>query len=396
MTIGWIMEAAEDRRAEASSDMWPYYSSRQYQHYTCPLCGKVFLSVSALEEHQTRENYGLTHPLEAPEIYIMGEKLLDESVVRKQIEESELEILNSDECAVSRDGAPEKKCSVKELERILRECRESSLSVRLFHFRSFDGAILEKSYRISFRIPESELLDSVDRLFVRHLVKDGIQGKDIDRYQYELPKKALTDEYACALGDYAVGILLKDSPRSILTEVVDYNEFVAKMRSALEVLRHFERRIPLAVTACIRFNLNDFSRGAPEAIPELFESMRFFNDTIMGRIPNEGYFNTYRPEGTFELPVCPVDRTTQEILDALRLCHTSDISLSNKENIVRRIAQGDSRTSEYDLLKIRVILAYSFLRANSFKSAEPLLRKIRFDPFFGEWAQKAMEAMSEE
>ena len=44
----------------------------------------------------------------------------------------------------------------------------------------------------------------------------------------------------------------------------------------------------------------------------------------------------------------------------------------------------------------RVILAYSFLRANSFKSAEPLLRKIRFDPFFGEWAQKAMEAMSEE
>jgi len=153
----------------------------------------------------------------------------------------------------------------------LASCTTGICDVRVQDRRS--GAVAE--YRITFSIPDPATLDEIDEAFIRNLAREGIQHADITRFEGLLPSVGAERQYGDALGDYAVGVLLKERRWRSLAPV-SADDYATKMRKSLEVLKDFERAVASSVAACVRFNLNDFRSEMPAAVPRLNLCMRFF------------------------------------------------------------------------------------------------------------------------
>jgi hypothetical protein len=236
----------------------------------------------------------------------------------------------------------------------------------------------------------------VDKHFLQTLVLDELRHSDLQRFEDGLPVDMPAREYGGALGDYALGILLKER-RDVLRSQVGFEEFVVKMRSALEVLRLFHRPVALAVSSTIRFNLNDFHDYGTATATELEIGLRFFR-SITGSPPTSASPRPTvgpTPPTSSKHAVCPVDHISYHLLHACtRLAGGGTMSLAELEALRQYIIRGLTPVSEQDLAKIHVICAEGYMRLAQVANALWHLQAVQFPPSFKDWAQRRLEDIS--
>ena len=377
-TVGWIAEDAMERFAEARHR--PLAAIRLPSAIACPACGRAFPTLAALAEHVSR-----SHPLDLPVLYMLGQPLLREHVVRAPLALHDVAAAPCTYCEVRADGGPAQRLSPDAFREWWAQATDGTWSVRLVHERPVDGSRAVASYELRFRIPDPDALDHIDELVRHALVRDPLRVYDVERFHRDLPDNAAAREYGAALGDYAVGILLKE--RRTTRSQAGLDEFASKMRGALDTLCHFDRPVALAVCASIQFNLNSFLHRtrAETGVVELGAGFRFFRQITS---PATDYVDdgvVARAESTTELPICPVDAVSHRLLAACG--RLADAGLPSHEIDALLQLADEHPVTEQDFVKIRVICAEGWLRLGRSAEAIPLLRSLQHTPGFREWAR---------
>ena len=356
--------------------------------FRCSQCGRIFTSAEELRCH-----FSLDHPLELPALYVGGEPLLRESVIRAPVTETDVELVQCTRCGAQADGGTWQEFPLPAFRQRFAQAVNSTWNIRLIHERAFDNTRTEEEYHVRFRIPDVPALNLLDERFLRTLVLEELRHSDLERYCADLPVDAPAREYGAALGDYALGIILKERTNPPHAPI-GFDEFTVKMRSAMEVLKLFNRPIALAVSAAIRFNLNDFQfHGATDAT-ELEHGLRFFRSIIAETSSGEAAVELPLIRSTsFQRPVCPVDRVSHQLLGSCaRLAGGGVLPLAELEAL-RQLTRGMNPVSEQDLLKTHVICAAGYLRIGHATDAIPHLRAVQFDPGLRNWAQRQLNAI---
>lgn len=385
-TVGWIHEGIIDRFWEEQPKSTLDTGPRPI--FVCKCCGKEFFSSETLQQH-----YNFDHPLELPAIYIQGQPLMRENIIRSALRAGDVEVVQCDSCHVRADGGAWETLTIPDFRRRLIEPRNSTWTVRLVHKREVDQARTEEKYHIRFRIPNPADLNAVDELFIQSLVVDELRHSHLQSYEAGLPTEAPAREYGSALGDYALGIILKER-RTPPHAPVGFEEFAVKMRTALEVLRLFHRPVALAVSGAIRFNLNDFSGDAPLAAPDLAFGLRLFKGACHADQRDSTDLALPDTVKRADCAVCPVDQVTARLLAACRTFFSEgSLSLSELEAL-RQLTRDSAPISAQDLAKIHVICADGYLGLGRKNDALPHLHEVRFDPMFKPWAQLRLEGYS--
>jgi hypothetical protein len=386
-TVGWILEDAEERFWEGQPRLATIPIPRP--EFVCKRCGKKLSSPEELRRH-----FNLDHPLELPALYVRGEALLRESVIRSRLKDSDVELFQCTRCEVKMDGGPWRKVGVPQFRTQFTQPVDSTWNVRLVHERGFDKSSSEVEYCIRFRIPDHAAINLIDERFIQTLVVQELRHTDLGRFESCLPKEGSACEYGRALGDYALGIILKER-RSPPHAPIGFEEFAVKMRSALEVLRFFNRPVALTVSSSIRFNLNDFHDHGVESATEIETGLRFFRGITVGNSAGGTDGNVHATPKLHSAPaVCPVDQVTHRLLSACAsLNQAGNLSLGGLESL-RQLTRGTIPLSDQDLAKIHVICAVGYLRLARAADAIPHLRAVQFDPSLKEWAQLQLNSVS--
>jgi hypothetical protein len=385
-TVGWIAEDATERFAEARHKPLPPTPLPSRIH--CQLCGGAFRTSAAFAEHVSR-----AHPLELPALYVHGRPLLRDSVLRSPLMDSEVSVAPCTYCEISVDGGSWRRLSPAEFCDRFVQATDATWNVHMVHERPIDGSRAEEYYHLRFRIPDAAHLESVDQLFLETLVREELGQSDLDRFCRGLPDMAAAREYGAALGDYALGVILKEQ-RAPIRSHVGLDEFASKMRSALDILCHFQRPVALAVCGSIGFNLNAFLRDAPAGanVVELGAGFRFFrgitteaaaDETSGSAAPVAMSANPH--------PICPVDAVSHRLLTACDQMARRGLTPEEIEALWPLTA--DYPVTEQDLVKARVICAEGFLRLGRPDDATPHLRALQHTPMFKEWARSHLAAL---
>lgn len=358
--------------------------------FRCGRCGKIFESADTLRSHTT-----IHHPLELPALYVRGEPLLRDSVVRVSLAVSDTELVQCSRCEVQMDGGPWKRLAMPEFRKEFTRPVDSTWNVRLIHERSVDKTKTEEEYHVRFRIPDGAELNAVDERFIQTLVRDEVRHSDLENFENGLPQGAPAREYSGALGNYTLGILLKER-RTPPHAPVGFERFAELMKEALEVLRLFHRPVALAVCSSIRFNLNDFADHGTGGAAEIETGLRFFRRVTSGAAPEKNTGDTERRSKACSKPaICPVDHITHRLLVA---CASLDeggrMSLAELESM-RQFTRANLPISEQDLAKVHVLCAGGYLRLGLTSDALPHLQAIQFVRPFNEWAQQQMNSISQ-
>lgn len=383
-TVGWIYEDAVERCWDGQPRI--AHIPLPPPVFVCTWCGRTFSSPEKLRSH-----FSLEHPLELPTLSVQGQPLLRKSTLRAPIVETDVELLHCSRCEVQINGAAWHRLTLAQFRTQFAQPRNAAWNVRLIHERSADNSTTTVEYHIQFLIPDSIDLDAVDAQFIRTLALEELTDSDLNAFQDSLPIDAPTREYAGALGDYALGIMLKER-RRLPRAPIGFEEFAIKMRSALEILRLFYRPLALAISSSIRFNLNDFHDYGTATATELEAALVFFR-SVTGE-------TAFGAPATWAAPtrgmvsrraICPIDQISHRLLSACGCLSTGgDMSLAEL-NDLRQLTRSMTPLSEQDLAKVHVICAEGYLRLDQPSDALLHLRAIQFNPSLKDWAQHRLE-----
>lgn len=390
-TYGWILEDKVDRYWENQPSL--DHVRVRPRVFICSLCE---INLPSLEE--LRHHFSLEHPLGLPALHVQGQPLPKESVFRAPVEERDVRLFRCSSCRVRVDGSLWEDVAVSEFPTQFTRATNSTWHVRLVHERAVDHTQTKRDYYVRFRIPNTSDLNEVDAHFIRTLVLDDLGHPDLERFESGLiDKDAPAREYGGALGDYALGIILKER-RSNSHALVDFAEFKTKMRSALEILRHFNRPVALAVSSSIRFNLNDFHDYGMAMATELEAALQFFRKCInlpIGAEPVSREIPMPPLQNGTPHPICPIDQVTHHLLTTCgRLSNGGTLSQAQLEEL-RQLTRGRTMVSTHDLAKVHVICAEGYLRLGRVSDALSHLHAVQFDSVFKDWTQHRLEEITQ-
>jgi hypothetical protein len=378
-TLGWILEESEERRWEKQS--LTISLDEPLPQFPCNQCGAQFFSSEELRRH-----LGLNHPLGLPALYIHGRPLQKEMEIRNLLKEDDLELFQCSLCRVRIDRGSWQDLTVSQFRTQFVQAKNEIWDVQLMHNRPLDNAQATDKYLIRFRIPDPHQLDIVDDHFRQTLVVDEPSHADLERFHNRLSVDAAARDYAGALGDYVLGILFKEG-RNRKTGST-FQEFTDKMRTALEILRHFNRPIALTVSSSIRFNLNDFHDSNTITDPALATALKFFRNKTQLNSASLSVIALPPPSLTYM--VCPIDRMTHQLLSACsNLARFGALTLAQLDDLWQ--FGTISPISAQDLVKLHVICAESYIHLGQMSRARQHIHAIQFDSSFRGWASDCIE-----
>ena len=383
-TCGWILETARDRYAEGVERFARAFAAPAPPPvYACPYCDKKFAS-----EEARRKHLGLDHPLDLPILEVAGVPLPTRTVFRHTLLEADVNIHLATQCRIRKVGAAWEPLDTGGVAKRLASLGDSSWVLELVNERAIDKSTTNHRYEICIRVPTEDELDRADAAFVKSLAVDTLSHEAVQEFSKQLPTRAAPREYAAALGDYAIALLLKEQRRPPRAPV-GFHEFAAKMRSSLDVLRHFSRPVALAVCSSIRFNLNEFKRHdrPPQCDAEIGEA--FFAGVARG---NGAGVHVSGLKGAID-PICPVDAMTDRLLRTIhRIVGGETLAADELLDLSVSDAPG-MPISEQDLVKINVMCAWSHLQHGRAQDALKYLQAVRFNSEFGKWAEHNLERL---
>jgi hypothetical protein len=381
-TVGWIQESAWDRLLEARAGPAHVFVPRI--EFRCSWCQQAFATYEDLCIHTSRK-----HPLELPTLHLRGEPVLRDHVVRTRLETPDVQLVQCTLCELQVDGGEWRSIEPDEFRRRFSSCSDALWNVRLINDQTGRGAGVSDTYRIRFSIPNSEELDTIDDLFCRMLAIDEPEHGDLAAFDAALPSGSSAREYGTALGDYALGVLLKEK-RSGLRSSPELKEAIARMRVAFETLRLFDRPVAQVVSGVVRFNLNDFRNARPTASAELDAGFRFFQQITGTEAADEhpGTGDVGLLVGS-RSAICPIDTVSFHLLTVCERATTGGIRGADLVGLEQ--AYASESLNEYDASKLHALCAYGFLKLGQPMNARPHLRAIRFNSWMQSWVQCQLE-----
>lgn len=381
-TFGWIVDDNVDHIADVTP--LPILGAVVPRKFICDSCGAVLESEDALRSH-----YSLSHPLALPALLIHDRPLLRDAAIRDKVPQGSIVLLNCTECDLQIDGGEWKKLSPLQFRERLARSGTATWNVRLVHKRDRDASEVREQYLLRVRIPSNSKLDVIDERFLDMLVRDSLSHDHLDAFQAALPDELAAREYAAALGDYALGVLLKERRQPPWSQV-GFDAFSRQFRSALDVLQSFRRPIAIAVCDSIRFNLNDFRDYGTSIATEADIAIRFLRT-----FDHPGAeIHARKARGTktgSRRAICPIDGMTHRLMSACwrAVAGTGHCGMDLVASLTSFIA-GESPVSEQDLAKLHVLCADGLLHSVESSEARRYLLAIQFDAVFGRWAQEQL------
>jgi hypothetical protein len=377
-TTSWILEGAQDR----------YWRNTEVQEHNpppppivCPHCGVQFLSYDQLQAHTA----GLRHPIDLPTLLLRQSPLARETVVRQRIGRDEIATSFTTDCTVTINGCS-RDCPLGGLPAVLASTMSGVVEVSLQNASTASAVPTSTSYRLEYCIAAEADLALCDDLFVSGLAVPQPTMADVDAFLRRSPGNEAAREYAGALGDYVVGVLLKEQAHSRGVNG-GFEKYHDKFMSSLNVLIGFSRPVARAVSTVIQFGLNAWRNLRPP--PELGSVAVAAG--FLGRIAGFGTEAAVLAGGLGCRPICPVDSVTDRILRAAELMALGDMAAGVV--VLDGLPRG-TPIGEHDQAKIDVMAAFAALQEERFDAARRYLRRLYHDARFGKWAQGEMEELS--
>lgn len=376
-TVGWIQEGDIDR----ISDAFPFKKEKK-QPVHCQLCGRSFFDDAALKTH-----LGVDHPLKQPILQI-GREVGTQFVVRDRAALSSIGLFHTTSGLLSEGAKSPQAILPDKLVEHLQAARNTQYRILLKNERAVDGHVADVEVVVRVAIPDPKLCSVVEELFNQYLAVETPTTEAVARFLREAPDDAAVRDYAGALADYVLGILIKEQDSSAGT-IAEFAAFKAKLGSARHVLNHFHRPLAEAVLAAIDFNLNNFWPDAKLGVPLLEGGHRFF--TPFFTPGHQPALPGKRARAKTANAACPVDHLSSEILafvDSFPRTPDADIGAG--------IVTGGKAypVSEFDRTKIETLLAAAALLAADKQRALQHLRRLVHDYHFGAWASKQIENLA--
>lgn len=380
-TVGWIFEDAAERIGESLDSL----EGDRHPVVACPYagCGRQFENSDELLQH-----LGLEHPLNIPVLQIQSHTMPSEFSVRSAFSASDVALLNCTACEVRFDAGEIQSIAPARLPKLLAAQCSSTCELRLMNERVLDRHQAIAKFAVRFRIPTEQTLQAIDDEFVRRLAIEHPRIADVEAFRTACPDDAAARDYAAALGDYVIGLAIKERhpDAHVYSDFENYRE---KFSTAIAVLKEFPRPVALAVTAAISFNTNNFSVAPSAHLPVLNTAFSFFGEIAAGNKPR----TQSAAAGTQSAPICPVDITTHRILEATQRATTDrtphPMVADDLDSLSRR-----KPLSEYDAAKIRAISAYVLTRLERLEEARSQLARLQFTSPFESWAKSQLESLT--
>jgi hypothetical protein len=369
-TVGWILEGALERRLEAEdARRGPPPKVR------CPYCERQFDHTEAMREHVS-----LDHPLYRPELMINGNVVGRHEVIRQVLDADSIQLTNSSEiCATVNGEAAAVDGDV--LPQWLSEKRAEQIKLVARNHRAVDHATAETPWSLDFRIAADEEIASCDAAFLRHLAIPVPTMSDVDGFVQAQSGSVGARDYAGALADFVVGMFLKEQSSTSGIRG-DLRDFKGKLMSADQILCGYGTRIARSVTALSGFCLNAWGRlRVPIELSELSSAVAFFRSLAESSSPE-----SKRTSPADDEPVCYVDEATKCIMQAAQEFQQGRTGGGSIERLDQ--LRKDHALTEYDLVKVNVLLAELEIHSGDQAAANTYLQRLQFDEYFGTWARQ--------
>ena len=341
-------------------------------HFICPVCLATFD-----RELERIDHVNDRHPIQLPFLRVNGEAAAGVCAIRRPIAASAMEFCACDEVFVSVNGAPFERMTPDRASRLLAGRSSGQVVLRLANRHA------ETIQEIRIRIPTVAELDRVDTAFVRWLAQNDVTLTYVDRFRDEVAGCGSADDYAAALGDYVLGVLVKDR---IGGATIPFERYADKFKGGLSVLHEFDTSLSVAVSNGMQFCLNQFApTWKPCGVQALDAGTLFY-------MQKTGYVsaNVHRQRVAGRRPsrkLCPVDETTALILQAVETVQQSgfrDVGFLERLEAVAASAQ----TSDPDRVKLHVLLANTYKSLGDDVRSVVHAERVTHDHDFGTWASK--------
>jgi hypothetical protein len=309
-----------------------------------------------------------------------------QDIIRTAARRTELAFLNCTAVQVSVNGGASKVCSIEEA---AAELSRSSGRVRIALENQFERAAapITQLYDLQFRVPSEDELHRADRNFIASLAREDPRVADVDEF-LQRDSYGGAAEYANALGDYVLGVLLKDGdPASgVRPSARDYRQ---KLNNALRVLQAFERPLARLICAFIRFSSNAFPyHSGLTGHADLDRAAALLNQLAAGGFATATN-SASRKGARSRVAVCPIDNGTTGVLRRASQCLDTVrwASLDDEFRAETRLSALDP----LDRVKLYALWAYGAVRLGKPASAVEPLRELVGNDCFGRWAEAALE-----
>ena len=376
-TFGWIREDDMDAFFESATKV-PDPTKLQPK-FNCPFCARIFNDKLNLQRHITK-----THRVERPILLIDGREPPSQTTIRTSIPATGVSFANVTSVEFIKNGKSAKITNIKQLPNLISSCIDDEINLIMQNTTQLNASPAKSSYKLSIKIADQATLTSVENAFITCLVKQPISMDRINLFLSDNSCKGIGEEYAKGLGDYALGIILKERPlgEHLTTPFSRYRE---KYGSALDILSDYKRPMANLVCDIIRFALNSFEQTTKHSG---FWNLDFANAILSDPHCDVLLNSSIKVEK--QHPVCPIDHGSSIILDLTAFLGRQSRWGRILEEECWQVANSKTISSE-DKNKAFAVWAATACRLGANGMAREPLRNISAIYPFDQWANDYLE-----
>jgi hypothetical protein len=345
------------------------YSPPKPVYTRCSQCEKEFLDVVGLSRHRFE-----AHPYHQP-ILVIGdtEFVSSRHTISKKIETSNIHFLNASNCWLNDIEVP-----ISVLAEKIATIRRGYISVRL---RNNIGQI-DTAYELDFDIPEKNDIIEVDKRFFEFSSMGNLNVLSINAFIEIANKFPSTRKYVDGLSSYLYAVLAKDG-RGDTT--LSKEQGRARLTHAIQILSGFDTSLSKVISEIINLNLNAFNTGSNLlTAPLLAKVMRKFWALLH---PDDVFPALASNSNDIGFKQIPIDICTSQIIEWSLL---SADRIVEQKKILEKALLDDNWVPD-DRVKVHIILANAFFIEGDITGCLVHARRIRHNPFLGEWAESLIK-----
>tara|TARA_R110000868_G_scaffold405577_1_gene685095 strand:- start:18109 stop:19260 length:1152 start_codon:yes stop_codon:yes gene_type:complete len=380
-TFGWVREDDLEAFYEGT-ERFPDPVPPSGPSYRCPFCLVNFPARLELQTHVAKE-----HKVERPILLIKGNEPSHRTTVRSKVVATDVYLQNASVASMSVNGGSSENVAISDISDKLAALTDGELTITLVNNDQQNATPVASTYELSIRVASAKQLKGVESSFDEIILSEELTRAAIGDFLDDQRTQGPAAEYAIALADYAMGVLLKERPgtESLTTPFSRYREAYG---SALPRLSDFDRPLARLITNIIRFAMNDFSSAVTKTgFWELDVANEMLKDPMSNVIESFGKLPAVRK------PICPVDHGTGQILALAERMSSQDRWSPILNDECRRASETDVLDA-MDQQKVLAIWAASAWRLDAKESALEPLRQIAATYPFRTWAEPYLESMS--
>lgn len=342
MTIGWILEAAQDRFYETGSEIG---ESAVLNQFECSICRNIFSSITERDQHE------LSHPVRTPSIYIKGKEVTSlELDITSILTKNEIHFHNIDFIYINDTIFHDE----SEVIKFIIKNKKSFISIR------YSNTFLEKKLKLNICIADESEMIEVESLFLKIFSNNEFSTDNILQFAKSVRKYKSIEKYSDALFRYMQAIDRKNKG--------ELKEAFQLLTQSTQSIKNYDRFLAHAIISIANFNRNDFNCPSSYRIPLLNDALQIITNDKKPSVKVEGIEKQL-----------PIDYASEFILRGIVVPFNS----SNLDELEQKIDKIDSkRFSQQDIQKLNFFCWRKAVSEENTDAADTYYRKIKYDDAF--------------